>query len=297
MSYFAYGLRIASDMPLPELPWLRPDGRAADVQLRLTSRVLPRVEPPDWTMRLERPDGKPWLHATRREDGYFLRHVGVADFLVSGDGRTITCCSTTPGVSDTELRHVALDQVMALVLKLRGTEPVHAAAVMTPPGVSAFVGPGGAGKSTMAAAFQRRGFTVISDDCLPIIDCDGRLCAVPAYPGVRLWDGPRKTRHIPAGAIAAFPATPQPLARLYRIDRSDDIQSPCIEPMTMRDAVMELVSATFQFDAGNRGMLLRELQRAETLAREAPMRRLRVAGDVEAAAACAAVLDDLRRAG
>lgn len=295
MSYLAYGLRVASDIPLPELQRLRPDGRPPDVTLQFTAPSPMRREPSDWVLRLERATGESWLLCARADGGYFLRFVDAADFLVHAGGRAIDCCATTLALDDSDLRHLALDQVMPLVLKLRGQEPLHASAIATPAGICAFLGPGGAGKSTLAAAFLRRGFAVISDDCLPIADRDGVFTAVPAYPGVRLWDDTRKRRWVPPHAVATFPAGDQPLKRIYRVTRASGAHArrAGVESMRARDAVMELVSSTFRFDERDRRAMRRELQLWVQLARAVPTRRLWAGEQVESTAACEAVLADL----
>ena len=43
------------------------------------------------------------------------------------------------------------------------------------------------GKSTLATAFHRQGFQLLSDDCLLLEQRDGGVQAVPAYPSLRLW--------------------------------------------------------------------------------------------------------------
>jgi energy-coupling factor transporter ATP-binding protein EcfA2 len=64
---------------------------------------------------------------------------------------------------------------------------VHASAVSIGDRAVAIVGPSGSGKSTIAAALVRRGATLIAEDLLPLTMCDGRVVAIPAYAGIRLW--------------------------------------------------------------------------------------------------------------
>lgn len=51
-----------------------------------------------------------------------------------------------------------------------------------------FVGPSGVGKSTLAAAFQKRGYRVLADD-IGVISSheDGKPVVLPAYPRMKLW--------------------------------------------------------------------------------------------------------------
>ena len=48
-------------------------------------------------------------------------------------------------------------------------------------------GPPGAGKSTLAAAFARFGYAVLSDDVAVLEQLEGALHVQPAYPQLRLW--------------------------------------------------------------------------------------------------------------
>jgi hypothetical protein len=248
-------------------------------------------------IRLERPTGEPWLFCARVNGGYFLRFVNIADFFVDASGLDVRCCATLLDFADADLHHVALDQVMPLVLKLRGFEPLHASAFATPAGISAFIGPGGSGKSTIASALLRQGHTVVSDDCLPLYCRDGRIYALPAYPGVRLWRGSRKSRWLPPAGLATFPSAPAPLIRVYRVDRESDAAHgrSRLERMSMRDAVMELVASTFRFDGDDRLALTKEFEMCDRISRIVPVRRLLIREGEHDAVGRDLVLADLDR--
>jgi hypothetical protein len=65
--------------------------------------------------------------AARRLSARFLR---TADFRVSRDGREIACIHRSSRVSSNTVRHLLLDQVLPVVLNLRGQEAIHATAVL-----------------------------------------------------------------------------------------------------------------------------------------------------------------------
>jgi hypothetical protein len=297
MNYVAYGLRIVSDIPLPELQSLPPDDQPADLRLRFINRAPALPEPTAWVIRLDRPTGQPWLFCARINGGYFLRFVNIADFVVDASGLDACCCSTLLDFADADLHHVALDQVMPLVLKLRGFEPLHASAFATAGGITAFIGPGGSGKSTIASTFLRQGHTIVGDDCLPLYCRDGQIYAVPAYPGVRLWHGSRKSRWLPPAGLATFPAAHAPLTRVYRVDRESGAAHPRsrVERMSMRDAVMELVASTFRFDGDDRLALTKEFEMCDRISRVVPVRRLLIREGEDEAVARDLVLADLDR--
>ena len=65
---------------------------------------------------------------------------------------------------------------------------MHASAIATPRGAVIFMGSPGAGKSTMAASFRRRGFRVLADDISVIrFESDGLPWVTPGFPQFKLW--------------------------------------------------------------------------------------------------------------
>jgi hypothetical protein len=76
-----------------------------------------------------------------------------------------------------KLRLFLLGSSMGALLYQRGLFPLHGSAVETAWGAMIFVGAQGAGKSTLAAQFHRKGYRLLSDD----------VCAVEATPkGLRI---------------------------------------------------------------------------------------------------------------
>src|SRR5205823_15042979 len=80
-----------------------------------------------------------------------------------------------------------LGPILGLVMGLRGTHCLHASVISVEDKSVALLGPPGAGKSTTAAAFARRGYPVLSEDVAAVLDQDGRFLIQPAYPRIRLW--------------------------------------------------------------------------------------------------------------
>jgi hypothetical protein len=80
-----------------------------------------------------------------------------------------------------------LGPVFAFVLRLHGFTSLHAsAAVIRGHGV-AFVGPGGAGKSTIAGALARGKYPILSDDVAVLEKISEEYYLRPAYAHLRLW--------------------------------------------------------------------------------------------------------------
>jgi len=295
--YHAYGLCLASDLPLPELS-ARCAHAAPDVTLRLQAPRW-RLREPRWVFRAQSPDGSSWLQCARSPRGYFLRFPGLADFSLSRDGRFVACHDAGCDRDDPTVRHLALDQVMPLAWKLRGGEALHASAVAIEGRVSAFFGPTGAGKSTLAASFVAAGYRLVSDDCLALLAPrgDAPLEVRPAYAGLRLWPDSlplvgelggeitqvagyaTKQRWKAAGANH-FAAGRLPLHRLYRLERSPGHTASALQTLNTRAAFMELVDATFRIDLSDRPLFRREFAILEQVTRRVPMRRLTVGDEL-----------------
>ena len=73
-----------------------------------------------------------------------------------------------------------LEKVLRCVSTIRGYEALHASAVDSPEGVVAFLGAGGAGKSTLALEFMRRGWPLFGDEVLTL---GRRAAGVSAFRG------------------------------------------------------------------------------------------------------------------
>ena len=317
MRYQAYGLSFDCDRPIPELAGSadRNSVGSPDLRTRLTSRFATVLRPVKIVSVRTFGDGRPWLKCGRLRDGYLLRFLRIADFRVSHDSREIVCVRRSAKTSLNTIRHLLLDQVFPLVLNLRGREAIHATAVIARAGAIAFLGPAGAGKSTLAASFMLAGFRALGDDCLAI-EAGRRILAVPAYPGFRLWEDSAaalkadlgastpvadysvKARMLAGECGANFPQRPVALRRIYRLIRGragrKKIRVAAVEPVAPRDALIELVSASFPLDIADQAMLERHFRVMQRVAREVPMRRVLIPDDFGALPAVrAAILADL----
>ncbi len=147
-----------------------------------------------------------------------------------------------PGIPEDTIQHLLLDQVIPLVINLRGGEALHASAVLTSYGVVAFAGPAGSDKSTVAGSLLKEGYPFVSDDCLTLLEKNQEIYTIPAYPGLRLWDDARE--HLFGENGSEVPRSSHrprgPLARreLRGIQFSKELSSPlmpaCAKPLRRR---------------------------------------------------------------
>jgi len=244
-----------------------------------------------WTL----PTGELWLRCAKHDRGYLLRFSDLADFSVDSEGREIIYSAKAETPLET-LRHLLLDQVLPLVLNLKGREALHATTILTPRGACAFIGPAGAGKSTLAASFLRAGYPVLSDDCLVLRKNCEHILVAPAYPGLRLWpdtfealrnvtDRSRlvahyssKQRLLPAQTPKDLASGSHPLIRIYSLAREavEVLAEPLIERLTERDGFMELVPSAFRLDITDRTMLARQFSFLEQIVSRVSVRRLHI---------------------
>jgi len=292
VSYRVYGLVLASNLPLPELAAVAtPTGEDPDVRFRRAPLSCLYPDPPEWFMHWRMPSGEPWLSAARNHDGYLLRFHDHADFVMDDGGREIVCRYWKEGAPET-LRHLLIDQVMPLVLNLRGAEALHASAVLVDGGAVAFTGPTGSGKSTLAAELARAGHPVISDDCLGVVDGGTAFEVVPAYPGLRLRSD--ALHHLdleehPAQPVAEYtdkcrltvedsaadPSRRRPLRAVFVLDdRHEADGEAVVRKLHPRDAAMELIGSAFRFEVEDRSMLERQLEFFTRVAAAIPVRRI-----------------------
>ena len=87
------------------------------------------------------------------------------------------------------LRHLILGPGIGTLLLQKGHLVLHASAVNVEGRGVVFLGWGGDGKSTIAAAMNNRGHQFITDDVLSIIfSRNNEPVAIPSFPRVKLWD-------------------------------------------------------------------------------------------------------------
>lgn len=132
------------------------------------------------------PDALHGFMAQARPDHFLFQVAGVARFLIR-DGREILI-HPAPGADPDSLRAFLLTTALAALLLQRGFLVLAGGAATRDDRTVALLGAVGAGRSTMLAALQRQGWSLLSDEiCAVKADARGRLAAWPVYPGLALW--------------------------------------------------------------------------------------------------------------
>lgn len=264
----------------------------------------PRGESPD--IRFTVDDGRDfseapqdtgeWMQHHTLEDGSdFLRWRELAEFLVSPDGRTIVG-RPLDGASLEAFSVYALGPALSFALLKLGVEPIHADVnVVEGSAIGLLAQPGG-GKSTLAAAFLRRGHRLLTDDLLVLKQVEGAHWAQSGLPRVKLLpevadalmggDAHRARMHpLTRKLIVPIPRDmfhqeEAPLDRLYVLRRGHGTR------VTMRrlsepQAYLRLTEHTFNTKVTLPGRLEGQFRFATELARSVPVVSLSYPWDVE----------------
>ena len=262
--------------------------RGAPTDVRLRPGVARRFEN---ARRLVRPPSKlQWFECHRLRDGAtYLKWSGLFEFLISADARTIEYLALD-GATDESLTTYLLGQVLSFSLLSRGSEPLHATAVVIDGEAVAFLGDCGYGKSTLGAAFLARGFRILTDDILALEVRDGRWFALAGPPRLKLF--PSVARKILARADGMHLNTgtsklllplsgreassrPIPLKALYVLPgpgrRPTRIGITALEGAK---AFLEITRAAFNLIRVDRARLTSQFNTATRLVRDVPLRRL-----------------------
>ncbi|MET4697345.1 hypothetical protein ABIE65_000356 [Constrictibacter sp. MBR-5] len=213
-SYRLFGLRISSDIRLPELQPFSAD-EPGDVEIRRGP------VPADGTE--VGPKMGPFSHAA--ENALWLRVPGVARYLIRDGGKLIY--QPEGDIDEDSVRVFMLGTCIGALLAQRGHLVLHGNVFEVGGGCAVCVGSSGAGKSTLAARMLQRGHRIIADDVCPV-DLNGR--AIPGISRLKLWQDTARRLEIDTAALRrirpniakfemplgdAFRAEPAPIRAIY----------------------------------------------------------------------------------
>ncbi len=318
--YSVLGVNLACSHPLPRLAAEPVSGEdALDVELGNVPFDLPRHPAEGWEMVFESrhadPRGEPSLRIWRRAGGdvhRFLYSDG-AEFFVDREGRHLWTRWVEPNTLE-DVATYLLGPILGFVLRLRGVITLHASAVVIDGQAIALAGQAGAGKSTTAAAFAQRGYSVLSDDITAVKPAAGDFLVQADCPLLNLWPA---SSEMLWGSREALPRlsltwdkrfldlekhgyrterTPRPLAAVYLL-RGEPVASSTavVEELHGRRGYMALLGNTYahlldrQMQAYEFEVLARLLPRLSVLRLRRPARGL-TPGEL-----CDLVADDFRR--
>ena len=248
--YRAFGLRIDSDIPFPELK--APAGPDGDADVAVV-----RVE--DERAGSGRTDGgdRRWVRAGEGIVEFSIPQTAAFRIV---DGRRIEVRAER-GADEDKIRLYVLGTCMGAVLLQRRILPLHGSVVTRNGRAYAIVGKSGAGKSTLSAALLELGFRLVTDDVAAVVfDKRGTPLVMPAYPQQKLWQDSldrlqisgsglkplvEREKKFAVPADRAFWPEPVPLVHIYELVHSDG-RTPSIEPINRLERCYTLYRHTFR---------------------------------------------------
>ncbi len=192
--YIAYNLCFHSELLLPEL--IATELEQADVVIRL---------------------GKLNYDKTQINGGdCFVGEVPQVGCFLVQKGQEIII-EPEVGVEESLLRTLILGPIMSVLLRQRGLLVLHASGFAVGDAAIAFLGGSGWGKSTLAAAFHRHGYDILTDDVMAIDMHTEYPMVAPSFPQVKLWpESAAYMGHTPNSLLPLHSQTDKLVQRLSR---------------------------------------------------------------------------------
>jgi hypothetical protein len=253
-----------------------------------------------YTSAYKDPSGAPALRIWKMAAGAFL-HLAYFDgvqFWMNREGSEIwVVWPATLTIEDAAT--YLLGPVLGLLLRLRGVTCLHASAISIGNCALAFVGAPGAGKSTTAAAFAQRGFAVVSDDVVALVERNGGGVFIhPAYPYLCLWPDSvamvcgsdkilpslspgwqKRLLSLPNNHLK-FEEKAVPLGAIFFLgERSSEPSAPFSEHLTTNESLLALIVNSYATNLLDKNMRASEFALFGRMIRSVPMRCLRLHQD------------------
>jgi len=171
--YFAFGLKIISDLDLPELI----ESQFEEYDLEITLGDIPHVIWDNNSLH------NPILSIDKCN---LLLKLPPATYLASNGSRIFI--APNPGQDFDSIRLFLYSNIFAAIMHQRNYLLIHASGVVYKEKLHLFLGASGMGKSTIVAFLENKGYEIYSDDVILFKLTDGELITCQTYPQIRLWE-------------------------------------------------------------------------------------------------------------
>lgn len=165
--YKAFGLTIASELPIPQLPL----AEASEADVRVVRANLSALTPED----------------VKSVFTHTVIQPTTTDTVFRITGGNLIEADVAEGDTDGFVAMYLLGSCMGAILVQRGYMLLHGSCVTNGKQSVLITGDSGAGKSTTAAEFLKHGWKLLTDDVTCIFDRDGEPMVQPSYPSQKLW--------------------------------------------------------------------------------------------------------------
>jgi hypothetical protein len=285
--YWAYGVSIRSDMPLP-----LPQGKQhALFELEIRSSKEPISRSVGRTIELEKNLPSLFDVGSLSDGSHYVGLRGVGEILVARDGRSIICYRL-PQSNSESFNVYLLAQALSFCLVKNGFEPLHATAVVVAGRAAVFLGDCGFGKSTLAVAFLQAGHRLLTDDLLVLRVSPDELVVYPGSPRVKLF--PEMAQRWLGNGLRGVPMNPQtkkliipldksrvsagaqPVGRIYALAPPTEVAGSEIRiaRISEREAFVNLLASAFNYAILDSSRVRRQFEGTQVIARKQLVKRL-----------------------
>ncbi len=244
--YYAYGLKIESDIPLPVLvsgccDRVHSAKVPVDVFVNLKSGSCGHTEPPG---------NKDVFWNIARENAV-LMIKGLGTFYIQ-HGKEITIHPASR-LDEKMIQIIVINSLLAIVLYQRKTLVLHASAVRIGNAAAAFLGTSGAGKSIMAGALCARGHALVAEDVVALEFSPSLPRVYPGYPMIKMKPHEsamlgfpdqsirllhEKEKRYACSVLDGFATSPCPLSHIFVLSKGEDR---LIQRITAKESFLELI--------------------------------------------------------
>jgi hypothetical protein len=284
-TYCLYGLTLKSEVPLP-CPRLENDQVVPDVELcecseQELSAACNRVS------KSFQDDGF-WQCRIFEDETAYVHWRDHFEFVVLLKGRRVLW-RKLQDVPDEVFFTYFTGHVLSYCLLLRGIEPLHATAIVVDGEAVAFLGDSGDGKSTLAASFLSKGYSLLTDDVLVLEFFEDRVLTHPSLARIKLTPESANAmfngrRAIPMNSFTSkmiFPLQasqhirePVRLRIVYVLPGSLSDSQIAIRRLFGRASFLPLIRNTFNNAVLNRSRIQQQFAFATRLVRMVPIKQL-----------------------
>jgi hypothetical protein len=241
------------------------------------------TETPDWVRNIRFETELSWsdnpgyhIWTYENESFYRLDYRNSCEFIIDHSGTRLYATWDRQRYGVEDIITYLIGPIGGFILSLRSIPALHASVIEINGKTVAFAGYSGMGKSTLALAFARHGFPVITEDIAPLHYDPGtnQVLVLPGHQIIKVWSDiathffqrslPRITptwekRFYTLEASTA--KAPKPLTDIYYIQpRVDGIQEPIIERVSALDAFKLLQINLYTDNFSDPGRLQREFE-------------------------------------
>lgn len=249
----------------------------------------PRLQAPLETVPYDRwitPEGEVKAEFHRLPHGVLLRFPDEADFAIDLE-RMVATGWPSPDTLPDHFSSLFHHGVVPMVGNHSGGLFLHGSAVAVNGRAVAFLGRSRGGKTTLAAAFAKSGYPLLTEDVIDLVLADGRYWLQPKPSKLRLFadsasyllgrkfDGVEEDDKLSLSGADALPFWPDacPLAAMYLL--GTDHEAPLtIQPLAGQTALTQLLPHAFVLDVEDRKRLGRHFLRIAGLSESVACRAL-----------------------